>query len=69
MCSWSGRPDAASSEPDRPLTIVDVHDTPGQVAVLPLRKAGSMECNLGLSNMSFHDFITPEGTKPWWKDS
>ncbi|SEF17695.1 hypothetical protein [Streptomyces sp. Ag109_O5-10] len=55
------------AEPGRPLTVVDLYDSPGQQAVLPCREVGSMACNLEIANMDFHDFVTEEGTKPWWE--
>ncbi|WP_242894572.1 DUF6924 domain-containing protein [Actinomadura litoris] len=51
---------------DRPLTAVDLYDTPGQPAVLPRRVVGSMAANLEISNMDFHDFVLEEGSDPWW---
>lgn len=55
------------TEPGRPLTVVDLYDTPGQSAVLPCRQVGSMACNLEISNMDFHEFVAVEGTEPWWE--
>lgn len=55
------------AEPGRPLTVVDLYDTPGQPAVLPCREVGSMACNLGISNMDFHEFVAVEGVEPWWE--
>ncbi|MEV5831585.1 hypothetical protein AB0L25_39090 [Spirillospora sp. NPDC052242] len=57
------------TEPGRPLTVVDLYDIPGRPAVLPLRKIGSMACNLELANMDFRDFVAREGARPWWEDS
>lgn len=57
------------AEPGRPLTVVDLYDTPGLQAVLPCREVGSMACNLEIANMDFSDFVTQEGTKPWWEGS
>lgn len=57
------------TEPGRPLTVVNLHDTPGQPAVLPCRMVGSMACNLEISNMDFHEFVAVAGTQPWWEDS
>lgn len=57
------------AEPGRPLTVVDLYDTPGQPAVLPCRMVGSMACNLEVSNMDFYEFVAAEGTQPWWGDS
>ncbi|WP_242900791.1 DUF6924 domain-containing protein [Actinomadura terrae] len=54
------------AEADRPLTAVDLYETPGQPAVVPFRVAGSMECNLSISNMDFHSFVLEEGVDPWW---
>ncbi|MCF3964599.1 DUF6924 domain-containing protein [Streptomyces fuscigenes] len=54
------------SAPGRPLAAVDLHDVPGNAAVLPGRMVGSMVCNLDLANMDFTDFVTPEGVDPWW---
>ncbi|WP_181787036.1 DUF6924 domain-containing protein [Streptomyces phytophilus] len=52
---------------DRPLAAVDLHDTPGNIAVLPWHVAGSMVCNLEIANMDFHDFVPVEGVRPWWE--
>ncbi|WP_406229749.1 DUF6924 domain-containing protein [Nocardia sp. NBC_01009] len=57
------------AEPGRPLTVVDLHDTPGQTAVLPCRMVGSMACNLEISNMDFYEFVAVEDTQPWWDGS
>jgi hypothetical protein len=57
------------AEPGRPLTVVDLYDTPGQPAVLPYRMVGSMACNLEIANMDFHEFVAVEDTEPWWEDS
>ncbi|GAA0508294.1 MULTISPECIES: DUF6924 domain-containing protein [Streptomyces] len=57
----------AFAEPGRPLTVVDLYDTPGQPAVLPCRQVGSMACNLEIGNMDFHEFVAVEGTVPWWE--
>ncbi|GAA0318805.1 hypothetical protein NE235_07040 [Actinoallomurus spadix] len=54
------------AEPDRPLTVVDLDDTPGQAAVLPCRMVGSMACNLEIGNMDFHEFVAEDGRDPWW---
>ncbi|MFJ9566303.1 DUF6924 domain-containing protein [Streptomyces fuscichromogenes] len=43
--------------PGRPLTVVDLYDSPGQQAVLPCGEVGSMACNLEIANMDFHDFV------------
>ncbi|MFG2947188.1 DUF6924 domain-containing protein [Streptomyces adustus] len=53
--------------PGRPLTVVDLCDIPGHVAVLPSREVGSMACNLEIGNMDFHDFVAVEGVRPWWE--
>jgi len=55
------------AEPSRPLTVVDLYDTPGQSAVLPCREVGSMACNLEIGNMDFHEFVVVEGLEPWWE--
>lgn len=52
---------------DRPLAAVDLHDTPGNLAVLPWHVAGSMVCNLEIANMDFHDYVLAEGVRPWWE--
>ncbi|WP_328400276.1 DUF6924 domain-containing protein [Nocardia sp. NBC_00403] len=57
------------AEPGRPLTVVDLHDTPGQTAVLPCRMVGSMACNLEIGNMDFYEFVAVEDTEPWWEGS
>ncbi|MFI7465145.1 DUF6924 domain-containing protein [Nonomuraea sp. NPDC049646] len=57
------------ADPGRPLTVVDLYDTPGQIAVLPCRMVGSMAANLEIANMDFHEFIAVEGTQPWWQGS
>ncbi len=54
------------TEPGRPLTAVDLYDAPGHIAVLPARMAGSMACNLEISNMDFHSYVLEDGTEPWW---
>ncbi|MGH3381148.1 MAG: DUF6924 domain-containing protein [Actinoallomurus sp.] len=51
----------------RPLTIVDLHDTPGQSTVLPCREAAVMACNLQIGNMDFHEFVEAEDVDPWWE--
>ncbi|MEU7631500.1 hypothetical protein AB0C34_16160 [Nocardia sp. NPDC049220] len=56
------------AEPDRPLTVVDLYDTPGQPAVLPCRMVGSMACNLEISNMDFFEFVAVADTQPWWEE-
>ncbi|MPY36264.1 hypothetical protein FNH09_35100 [Streptomyces adustus] len=53
--------------PGRPLTVVDLYDIPGHVAVLPGREVGSMACNLEIANMDFYDFVAVEGVRPWWE--
>ncbi|MGW2741349.1 DUF6924 domain-containing protein [Streptomyces sp. NPDC001450] len=55
------------AERGRPLTVVDLYDTPGQTAVLPCRMVGSMACNLEISNMDFHEFVAEEGRESWWE--
>ncbi|MET9078621.1 hypothetical protein ABZX95_42345 [Streptomyces sp. NPDC004232] len=57
------------ADPGRPLTVVDLYDTPGQSAVLPCREVGSMACNLDIANMDFYEFIAEEGMQPWWEGS
>ncbi|MFW6723586.1 DUF6924 domain-containing protein [Streptomyces sp. MAR4 CNY-716] len=54
---------------DRPLAAVDLHDTPGNVAVLPWHVAGSMVCNLEIANMDFRDFVAAAGVQPWWEEA
>lgn len=54
------------AEPGRPLTVVDLYDTPGQCAVLPCREVGSLACNLEIGNMDFHEFVAVEGVEPRW---
>ncbi|MFC4909697.1 DUF6924 domain-containing protein [Actinomadura gamaensis] len=56
------------AEPGRPLTVVDLYDAPGNVAVLPARKVGSLACNLDLANMDFFEFVLEKGAHPWWDD-
>ncbi|MBO2449612.1 hypothetical protein J4573_21100 [Actinomadura barringtoniae] len=56
------------TEPGRPLTVVDLYDTPGQAMLLPCREVGSLACNLEIGNMDFHEFIAQEGEEPWWKE-
>lgn len=53
--------------PGRPLTVVDLHDTPGQPAVLPHHLVGSMAANLEIGNMDFSEFVPHEGAEPWWE--
>ncbi|MFE2102195.1 DUF6924 domain-containing protein [Streptomyces sp. NPDC059468] len=55
------------AEPGRPLTVVDLYDTPGQTAVLPCSIVGSMACNLEIGNMDFHEFVAEERMEPWWE--
>ncbi|MER6508643.1 hypothetical protein ABT158_17605 [Nonomuraea sp. NPDC001636] len=57
------------AEPGRPLTVVDLYDAPGQIAVLPCRMVGSMAANLEIANMDFHEFVAVEDTDPWWQGS
>ncbi|MER6810023.1 hypothetical protein ABT299_12150 [Spirillospora sp. NPDC000708] len=47
----------ALADPARPLLVVDLYDTPGQVARVPLDEAGSMAANLEIANMDFADFV------------
>ncbi|GGM96977.1 hypothetical protein GCM10011578_017130 [Streptomyces fuscichromogenes] len=46
--------------PGRPLTVVDLYDSPGQQAVLPCGEVGSMTCNLEIANMDFRDFVAED---------
>ena len=55
------------TEPGRPLTVVDLYDTPGQPAILPCDMVGSMTCNLEIANMDFRDFVPEKDVKPWWE--
>ncbi|MEU9409863.1 hypothetical protein AB0E08_29815 [Streptomyces sp. NPDC048281] len=48
------------TEPGRPLTVVDLYDSPGLQAVLPSREVGSMACNLEIANMDFHEFVAED---------
>ncbi|WP_433177460.1 DUF6924 domain-containing protein [Actinoallomurus sp. CA-150999] len=57
------------AESGRPLTVVDLYDTPGQPAVLPCRMVGSMACNLEIANMDFHEFVAVQDTEAWWEGS
>ncbi|MGO4614808.1 hypothetical protein AB4305_00535 [Nocardia sp. 2YAB30] len=57
------------AEPGRPLTAVDLYDTPGQPAILPCRMVGSLASNLEISNMDFYEFVAVEDTEPWWEGS
>ncbi|WP_433713648.1 DUF6924 domain-containing protein [Nocardia sp. CA-084685] len=57
------------TEPGRPLTAVDLYDTPGQPAVLPCRMVGSLADNLEIGNMDFCEFVAVEDTDPWWEGS
>ncbi|WP_030175074.1 DUF6924 domain-containing protein [Spirillospora albida] len=62
--------DASSfTEPGRPLTVVDLYDTPGRPAVLPCREVGSMACNLEIANMDFRDYVARKDVEPWWETS
>jgi hypothetical protein len=61
--------DRTFAESGRPLTVVDLYDTPGQPAVLPCRMVGSMACNLEIGNMDFYEFVAEEGVEPWWEGS
>jgi hypothetical protein len=56
------------TEPGRPLTAVDLYDTPGHAAVLPCGMVGSLACNLEIANMDFHEFVLAEGAEPWWEE-
>jgi hypothetical protein len=50
--------DAASmADPAHLLLVVDLYDTPGQAARIPLAEAGSMAVNLEIANMDFADFV------------
>jgi hypothetical protein len=50
--------DAATlADPAHPLLVVDLYDTPGQAARVPLAEAGSMAVNLEIANMDFGDFV------------
>ncbi|NBE98546.1 hypothetical protein FE391_14515 [Nonomuraea sp. KC401] len=55
------------AEPGRPLTAVDLYDTPGQPAVVPCREVGSLADNLEIGNMDFFEFVAMEGVQPWWE--
>lgn len=44
------------ADPDVPLLVVDLYDTPGQAIRIPLAEAGSMAANLQISNMDFAEF-------------
>lgn len=57
------------AEAGRPLTVVDLYDTPGQPAVLPRDKVGSLACNLEIANMDFHEFVAQKDIEPWWEAS
>ncbi|MEV5842224.1 hypothetical protein AB0M32_09640 [Streptomyces sp. NPDC051985] len=50
----------AFAEPGRPLTVVDLYDSPGLQAVLPCREVGSMACNLEIANMDFYEFVAED---------
>lgn len=54
--------------PGRPLTVVDLYDTPGQATLLPCGEVGSLVCNLEIGNMDFHEFVAVEGARPWWEE-
>ncbi|MFI0897431.1 DUF6924 domain-containing protein [Streptomyces sp. NPDC020983] len=56
------------ADPGRPLTAVDLYDTPGHAAVLPCGMLGSLACNLAIANMDFHEFVLAEGAQPWWDE-
>ncbi|MFI6493308.1 DUF6924 domain-containing protein [Streptomyces sp. NPDC050564] len=55
------------AEPGRPLTVVDLYDTPGHSAVLPCREVGSMACNLEIGDMDFDEFVAMQSEEPWWE--
>lgn len=44
------------ADPDLPLLVVDLYDTPGQAIRIPLAEVGSMAANLEISNMDFSEF-------------
>lgn len=46
----------AMTDPERPLLVVDLYDTPGQVLRIPLSEAGSLAANLLIGNMDFNEF-------------
>ncbi|MDX3225971.1 DUF6924 domain-containing protein [Streptomyces sp. ME19-01-6] len=45
------------ADPAHPLFVVDLYDTPGQAARIPLAEAASMAVNLEIANMDFADFV------------
>ncbi|WP_131735798.1 DUF6924 domain-containing protein [Actinomadura roseirufa] len=45
------------ADPAHPLLVVDLYDTPGQAARIPLEEAGSMAANLELANADFAGFV------------
>jgi len=47
----------ALADPAHPLLAVDLYDTPGQAARVPLAEIGSMAVNLEIANMDFGDFV------------
>jgi hypothetical protein len=55
------------AQPGRPLTVVDLHDIPGQSTVLPWREVATMACNLEIGNMDFNEFVLPEDEDPGWE--
>jgi hypothetical protein len=48
---------ASMADPSHPLLVVDLYDTPGQVARVPLAEAGSMAVNLQIANTDFGDWV------------
>jgi hypothetical protein len=48
---------ATMADPVHPLFVVDLYDTPGMAARIPLAEAGSMAVNLEIANMDFADFV------------
>src|SRR5262249_25561495 len=48
---------ATMADPAHPLLVVDLYDTPGQAARIPLAEAGSMAANLEIANLDFADFV------------
>lgn len=50
--------DATTMEdPAHPLFVVDLYDTPGQAARVPLAEVGSMAINLEIANTEFASFV------------
>ncbi|MFE7836060.1 DUF6924 domain-containing protein [Streptomyces sp. NPDC057474] len=56
------------ADPGRPLTVVDLYDTPGHSTLLPCGVVGSLACNLEIGNMDFHEFVAVAGVEPWWEE-